>query len=294
MGIGLLHERRVEHRRRPVDQVEGAVVVDGGQLGERGQGVVVGGRLDGRGEVGPGSLVDVVHDLGHVDVRVVDVERAHARVGVDPLAIGAHGRMRGVLAVVLGEAASRAATTKLVGQPLDVPLEGADERLIEVVHVEEQVALRRGEEAEVGEVRVAAELDLQAAVAGGRQIGRHGQRGAAVEGRRRDRHPAVPDGDQLRDAGRRLLGDEVDRIGLTVARLPGAMVRQGESRARGHAPGRQCLAIRERWFVGRGRISHGRGLRRGAPLVVGRDDVLDEVVDAIDLASPGRTRSADR
>ena len=49
------------------------------------------------------------------------------------------------------------------GQPLDVPLPRTGKGLIEVVGVEDQRALGRGEEAEVGEVGVAAGLDDDAA-----------------------------------------------------------------------------------------------------------------------------------
>ena len=200
------------------------VAVDDRQLGELGQRVAVGGRLDGRGEVGPCPLVDVFIDLGHVDVGVVDVEGAHVRVGMHALAIGSDRDVGGALALVLGEPTSPGGNDAARCQTLDVPLERASKRLVEVVHVEQQVALRRGEEAEVREVGVAAELDIQAAVRMTGQVRTHGQGRATIERRRRDCHPAVPDGDQLGDARRRLLGDEVDRICpsiATLARRPG-------------------------------------------------------------------------
>ena len=46
-------------------------------------------------------------------------------------------------------------------QPLHVPLERAGQRLVEVVHAEDEPAVRRGEDAEVRQVRVAAELRVQ-------------------------------------------------------------------------------------------------------------------------------------
>jgi len=45
-------------------------------------------------------------------------------------------------------------------EALDIPLERARERLVEVVGVEDEVAFRRREAAEIGEVRVARELRL--------------------------------------------------------------------------------------------------------------------------------------
>ena len=47
-------------------------------------------------------------------------------------------------------------------EALDVVLERARQRLVEVVEVEQQLPLRRGERAEVRQVGVAAQLDLQA------------------------------------------------------------------------------------------------------------------------------------
>ena len=52
--------------------------------------------------------------------------------------------------------------TKLASEALDVPLERPGQRLVEVADVEHERALGRREDAEVGQVRVAAQLDLEA------------------------------------------------------------------------------------------------------------------------------------
>ena len=83
-------------------------------------------------------------------------------------------------------------------QPLDVPLERPGQRLVEVVDVEDQAPLRGGERAEVGQVRVPAQLHPQPRRRRGGQIRRHRQRRAAVERERRHQHPPVPDRHQLR------------------------------------------------------------------------------------------------
>jgi hypothetical protein len=48
------------------------------------------------------------------------------------------------------------------GQPLDIPLERPRKRLVEVVEVEHEVSLGRREAAEVEEVGVTTQLDVEA------------------------------------------------------------------------------------------------------------------------------------
>ena len=97
-------------------------------------------------------------------------------------------------------------------QPLDVPLERAGQGLVEVVDVEDQPPLRRGERAEVGQVRVPAQLHPQPRRGRGGQVGRHRQRRSPVEGERGHQHPAVPDRHQLRHPRLRLPQQQPDRI----------------------------------------------------------------------------------
>ena len=61
------------------------------------------------------------------------------------------------------------------------------------------VPLCRSEQTEVAQVRVAAQLDLQAGVRVPGQVGRHDERSAAKEPERRRQHSAVSDGQQLTD-----------------------------------------------------------------------------------------------
>ena len=108
-------------------------------------------------------------------------------------------------------------------EPLDIPLERAGKRLVEVVQVEDEIALRGGEAAEVREVGVAAELHLEAARRQAREVVRHHRRGAAEEGEGRDEHAAVPDRQELRDARRGLLLEKRHRV--TVSGLEPCMTR---------------------------------------------------------------------
>ena len=117
------------------------------------------------------------------------------------------------------------------GQPLDVPLERAGQRLVEVVHVEHQPPVQRAEHAEVEQVRVAAQLHPDVA---GRQVAQvpgHRRGRAAVVGERRGGHPAVPDRHQV---GYPLLGlgfQDADRIGAAGRRRPFAVRRPGHKPA---------------------------------------------------------------
>ena len=66
-----------------------------------------------------------------------------------------------VVALLLVEAAVAACDGEARDEPLDVPLERAGERLVEVVEAEYHLAIGRGKAAEVREVRVAAELRVE-------------------------------------------------------------------------------------------------------------------------------------
>ena len=87
----------------------------------------------------------------------------------------------------------RPATTTLAASRLTSHSHGPGMRLVEVVAVEDELALGRPEHAEVGEVRVPADLGRQTRARRGREVRRHDQGGAAEEGERGDQHPAVAD-----------------------------------------------------------------------------------------------------
>ena len=99
---------------------------------------------------------------------------------------------------------SRAAISMLAAQPLDVPLPRARERLVEVVDVEDQPPLGRGEDAEVRQVRVPATLHREARARRRAQVLGHDQRRPAIERERRHEHAPVADRHQLRHTGLRL------------------------------------------------------------------------------------------
>jgi hypothetical protein len=105
-----------------------------------------------------------------------------------------HGHCAGVGAAV---AQVPSAHREACRQPLDVVLERPWQGLVEIVHVEQQEALGRGEPAKVRQMSVAAQLHLQAGRWRFRQIGRHDLRCAPVKRERRDHHASVPNRDQI-------------------------------------------------------------------------------------------------
>ena len=82
-------------------------------------------------------------------------------------------------------------------EPLHVPLPRTGERLVEVVHVEDQPSLGRAEHPEVRQVGIAADLDVQSGARCAGQVRGHDERRTPVEGERRDHHPAVADRHEL-------------------------------------------------------------------------------------------------
>ena len=140
-------------------------------------------------------------------------------------------------AVVRGEAAVTAHDLEAGREPLHVPLPRAREGLVEIVDVEQHLPLRRAEQAEIRQVGVTAQLHGDPAYRGGRQVGRHDQRGATVEGERRGQHPAVADRDQVGYPARRLLFQQRDRIGAVRSGFPSSVTRPWCLLARGQAPG---------------------------------------------------------
>ena len=138
----------------------------------------------------------------------------------DALAVGAADLEVDRLPLLRVEAAIAPRDGEAGDEPLDVPLEGAGERLVEVVDAEHHSPVGRGEAAEVRQVGVAAELRVEARPRARREIRRHQVGGAAVERERRDEHAAVADRDELGNARLRLLLEQLDRVGAVEGGLP--------------------------------------------------------------------------
>ena len=147
-----------------------------------------------------------------VQVRVPDVQEGLPREPAHRGAVTLSRRQDDLAPGLGGEPAVPPGHGQARGQPLDVPLERPGQGLIEVVDVEDQPPLRRGERTEIRQVRVPAQLHPQPRGGRAGQVRRHRQRRAPVERERRHQHPPVPDRHQLRHPRRRLAQQQPDRI----------------------------------------------------------------------------------
>ena len=109
----------------------------------------------------PDTRPELVADRRDVEARVPDVDVPHLREARHRFAVLAHRRRHDRAAGRVVEAALPAGDRETGGEPLHVPLERSRQRLVEVVEAEDEPPVGRGEDAEVREVRVAAELGVQ-------------------------------------------------------------------------------------------------------------------------------------
>ena len=136
------------------------------------------------------------------------------------LPVGADAATDGVPALLLGRPVLPARDVDAGDQPAQVPLPGAGMGLVEVVEVEDEVALGGGVEAEVAQVRVTADHRRDA---GGGQPGevlRHHPGRAAEEGERAGGHPPDPHRDQPAHPARVARDHLLHRVGAPGVRGP--------------------------------------------------------------------------
>ena len=183
-------------------------------------------------------------DVVDVDPRVPLGEDVHLREALHRRAVGAgHGEVDRLSLLGL-EATIATGDGEARDEPLQVPLERARQRLVEVVDAEDETSVGRSEHTEVGEMRIAAELDFQPRPGVAREIGRHQVSGAAEERERRDEHAPVANRHQLLHARGRLLLEQLDRITPARRRHPLAEDRPPDLGPRGPPLGHP-LARRE-------------------------------------------------
>ena len=161
-----------------------------------------------------------------IQVGVPDVHCRHLRERGHGLPVGRHRRLRRRARVGLGEPVVAGRDQETRRHPLHVVLERPRQRLVEVVQVEQQPPFGRGEQAEVRQVRVAAQLGIQAGHRGVLQVRRHDRGRAPVEGERRDHHPAMPDRHQIRLPGQVLRLQQRNRVRAAGGRAPARMTRR--------------------------------------------------------------------
>lgn len=165
--------------------IHAAPVADLGEFVERAEaGTAAGAGQVGLHPIAQCGFADEARQLGGVDPVVPDVQLGECGELPHRPPVRPGRRQGGCTGAVVAVAVVTGGHRDAGGEPLDVPFEGSGVGLVEIVEVEEQGAFGRGEHAEVQEVRVPAQLDGQAGLRLGGQVGGHDGGRAAQEGER--------------------------------------------------------------------------------------------------------------
>ena len=154
------------------------------------------------------------------------------------LPVRRHGRQRRCARVSLRESVVTRRDREAGRHPLHVVLERPRKGLVEIVQIEQQLPLRRGEHAEIRQMRIAAQLDAQPRRRRVLEVRGHDLRRTPVERERRNHHPAMPHGHEVGLAGGVLLLEQRNRVGAVPGRTPAPVTRRGRS-----APGLLTLCF---------------------------------------------------
>jgi hypothetical protein len=231
--VGDLPERD-EHGRVGA---EPATAVDG--LGE-----LAGGLQAGATPGGGDALVDLagralalagerIAELRGVESGVPDVERALPGEVAHRRAVGSDDGAGEVADGRVGELAIAPGDGEAGCEAQQIPLPGPGRVSSKSLRSNSSSRSGRGEDAEVAEVGVAAELDAQARGRDAGEVGRHDGGGAPVERERAHRHAGVAQWDETGDAIGVLRSQYRHGIGSSGGRLP-----VGDRRPRRLAAGR--------------------------------------------------------
>src|SRR5262245_4895165 len=169
------------------------------------------------------SLWHSLYERFEVDVFIPDLQRGHHCVFGHMLSVGLNSCANGSLAVFRSRTRRASRDFDTGGQPFKVPFPRSWERFVKVVDVKNQVALRRGEAAEVHDVAIAARLHAKPGPGGLRQIKSHYGRGAAQESEGRFAHSSIANREQLRNSPRIRIHQNLDRIRSIQGRFPDRM-----------------------------------------------------------------------
>ncbi len=169
------------------------------------------------------DLREIGQDAIDVEPRVPDFEVAHRGEVTHRLAVGARCAEDHGPDVLRREAAVAPGNGRR--QSLDVPLPRPKKGLVEVVQVPHEPPVGRGEDAEVREVGIAAQLNSEPRGGRVRQIHRHDRGAAAIEREGGGEHAPVADRHELGDPAPRLILEDVYRIATLRRRLPSAVAR---------------------------------------------------------------------
>ena len=124
----------------------------------------------------PVLSVSPAHDLFNVDVLVPDIESAHARHVLHQGMVLLYTADDRLLVLLSRIAVLPTCYYNAGSKALHISLPGSRKRLVEIVHVKDQIALRRGEKAKVTYMCIAADLHLDARDWRPGQVRRHDDR----------------------------------------------------------------------------------------------------------------------
>ena len=146
------------------------------------------------------ALLDGLHRLADVplgQVFVPDVHRRHVRELGHRGPIGAYGLHRHRFGIPRGVAVVASGDGEAGDHPLQVILERPRQGLVEVVEAEHGCRSGEAKPPKLDRCASPQSWTLKSAVGSTGQVGGHDRGRAAIEGERRDHHPAVPDRHQV-------------------------------------------------------------------------------------------------
>src|ERR1700688_883184 len=152
---------------------------------------------------------------GVVDRRVgvPHIELPHPGERLHSFSIRPRARAYHLLALARPKAVGAGGNREAGDESLDIPFPRPRQRLVEVVDVKDEVAFGTGEQTEVRQMRVAAQLDIEPGVLVPGHVRGHDERYAAEERERRRQNSAVSDRQKLADPRAVLRLQQCDRIG---------------------------------------------------------------------------------
>ena len=167
----------------------------------------------------PASLTPAISISG-LDGEVPQVQHLHFGELGHVLAVGPDTGEDRILGDGFAEAVVATGDHEARRKTLQVPLPGCREGLIEIVDGEDDLPLRSGETSEVDQVGVSAALHADAGRRKARQIHRHGERRAPVEGEGRRHHAPVAKGKEIGETSLVGLQYQANRVWPVVRRFP--------------------------------------------------------------------------
>ena len=185
----------------------------------------------GLGECGLGELSQALRGRGEdrplFDQVVPDFQKSHLGVAANPPDIGFDHRARRLFGISPVATEKERGNRGARGQPLEIPFPRPGKNLVEIVDCENEVALRRREQAEIHQMHIAAGHHLEIGARRVREISRHDRSASPQKRERRSQHTCHSHRHELLDAGGILRLKNRNRVGASAR---GSEFRMGRAR----------------------------------------------------------------